>query len=350
MIVLLLCLTGCSTKNKKTDNSVASLLSSAETKDDYIKIACGYYECGNSYYNIGKEYCEEKDKTNGELLRSGNINDVEIELLDDKKIRITFVFYRDSYPRITMILCQNGDVLNAYESKMKHIKKEDYDKIKSIQNENQNSSDVIVPSANDEYTYETPWYEEEFRYYEVIGNLSEIERLFAVGKKDDAVKALKEKVEGAIKSKIPELINRREYWLARNYLAMFQTEYKNVSGKKYPFTIDYMQNAYPTHHRSDVGINAFVYDYYLEIEKAAKADTIEISMENAVYKVNELLINYNYPTVTRLRTINNYAYLTDIVENFESVLFFIVNPYTQSVKTLDAKYFFTDGIYTPPSS
>ena len=196
---------------------------------------------------------------------------------------------------------------------------------------------------------EPSWYEQEYTTYQYLNDLGEIENLFATGKKEAAVKKFNASVVAGIKEKVPKFIQKREYWLAQNYLAMFQKKYSNTSECIYPFTYQYLNETY-INRVSHNGIDALVYPYYRQISAAARADTVAISKEAAVYKVNEVLIQNHYPTVTGLRSVSNeYLYLTDIVENYESVLFFIVNPYTAAVITLPASYFFTDGVYIPPA-
>ena len=327
-----------------------------KTRDDYIAAACGYYETADSYLKIGEKSCEEKNKTTGEVLREGEIINTELELLEDSKTKLSFIFYRDAYPRIVVEINKAGKVYDSSGTELTRISESKYNQIKAADSLQQpaTAESSAANSGVEEANEKPSWYEQEYTTYQYLNDLGEIETLFATGKREAAIQKFNASVVAGIKEKVPKLIQKREYWLAQNYLAMFQKKYPNTSGCSYPFTFQYLQENYvnkTSRIRISNGIDALVYPYYNQISAAARADTVAISKEAAVYKVNEALIQNHYPTVTGLRSVSNeYMYLTDIVENYESVLFFIVNPYTAAVITLPANYFFTDGVYIPPAN
>ena len=325
-----------------------------KTRDDYIAAACGCYETNETYLKISPKSCEEKSKTTGEVLREGEIIETELELQENSKAKLSFIFYRDAYPRIEVVINSSGKVYNSSGAELTRISESEYNQIKAASSQPLATAESSAESFGlEEAGEELSWYEQKYTTYQYLNDLGEIENLFATGKKEAAVKKFNASVVAGIKEKVPKFIQKREYWLAQNYLAMFQKKYPNTSECSYPFTLQYLQENYvnkTSRIRINNGIDALVYPYYRQISAAARADTVAISKEAAVYKVNEVLIQNHYPTVTGLRSVSNeYLYLTDIVENYESVLFFIVNPYTAAVITLPASYFFTDGVYIPPA-
>ena len=70
-------------------------------------------------------------KTTGEVLREGEIIDTELELSEDSKAKLSFIFYRDAYPRIVVEINKAGKVYDSSGTELTRISESKYNQIKA---------------------------------------------------------------------------------------------------------------------------------------------------------------------------------------------------------------------------
>lgn len=218
----------------------------------------------------------------------------------------------------------------------------------------------MVPVADDapsepieEETYDDgggfAWYETEYCTYQIYNDLYEINNLLAVGKKDQAQQAIDEKIIKVLDQKVTDLIRRREYFLAQNYVALYQ-KVLGINGTLYGYGEDYgflkeylKQTQINPHNANCSGINIIAQKYHHQIAVAADADADVLSREQSLYKHNEYLLAAGQPVVQSMFS-DGYSYQTHIVSNGEVEWYLILNPYTGKTVELPKAYYFYDGV------
>lgn len=364
-IMLLLQSCGKSNTNEPHDSTSANIeetitdtIADTEEPLNQNQSIYGYYEVDDKFINISEKYYEEKDIDSGLIIQSLIVDEIQESKSDDGITEYVIIFYRDSPERITLFRQHDGSLKDSFSSLYISIDESKYNSVPSVYNVDTDDSLDYV----DNYIPQVPWYEQEFQTYTVIDNLRSIDNLFAVGKTSEAEAMINEKIFGDIDNKVHEYLANREYFLAQNYVSMYEmylgTYDYLYSSNRYNFLKQYLNDKY--HNYNDgkntyriEGIAAPLQDYYGKIYEAAIKDVDVISREESLYLLNQELLNNGYSAVTNLFYKSGFfIYRYDIVDNTGSTLEFIfVDPYLQKVYSMPREYgFFFDAIIIPTYS
>lgn len=333
-------LSACSTKTVQP--AADFLFDDRAAEQTTVQKIAGYYILEQSYVKITENCYESKLINNGNTIYSAAITEVTESPLIGGGTEINLML--DINDGITLYLLQDGKLYNIDNVEMIPISQAEYDALQPTQPEQ--STD-----AQEEEEPYFDWYETEYCTYQVYSDLYEINNLLAIGKKDEAQAMFDQKIIAVLDQKVADMINRREYFLAQNYVAMYQKVLGANStlygyGESYSFLKDHLddtlQNPYAV---NCSGINIIAQKYHHQIAVAADADADVISREDSLYKMNEYLLSINREVVTGLfQPSDGYCYFSDVVQNGESVYYFILNPYTKQVHGLPSNYYFYDGV------
>lgn len=343
--------TGCQSNGQSELDSKQSSLTEQQTDDDLQKLY-GYYTDGyDQYIKITENLYEERFLPDGTIYQSIPIDHIVSDKLETGTIQYKLVPVDSQEKPIYFTLNTDGELRSEHTvAVLIPVTQEEYDSLQSIldnKNEQETSSNAdvtIEEEYEEEYTEEIPWYEAEFQTYQVINDLGEIDNLFAVGKNEEAVNMVNEKIFQNLDTKVDQYISERQYWKAQNYVAMYQA-YLNPNSYLYGVDYSYLQSYFDDNYRSySAGIFTATQPYLDKIAQAAEQDTNVVSQQECVYLLNEKLQESNLSTIGGLwKKTQCYFYYANIMNQGNATDYYIVDPYNQEVYYLPKSYFFIDG-------
>ena len=361
VIALIVSMVGCGEKNANVIETTTPTETTAPkisySRDDYFNKLYGYYESEDSYISISEDNYQEKNKESGEVIKEGMLIDNSVSLEKDNAVSFEFTFYRASYPSIYWNMDSEGNVTTAHGVSLKRISQEEYESVETKKSEPSSTAETDdYGYEENEYVYTPPWYIETFDLYMMKADLHYIDNLLAVGKEDEALAAIEEKIFDKLDSKVSELINSREYWAAHNYVAMYNVYMgctSNAVNVEYHFLENFFEEKYKSYDTIDATIprsgrfSDFTQKYFLRIIEAKKADEDYLSKDECLYLLNDYFLQNGYQARTGLWD-DYYMYFTDnFDQNFAPTEYYVVCPYTKQIRYLHVDYYFmdSDGFY-----
>ena len=236
--------TGCQNNRQSASNTNQTTLNEQQTNDDLQKLY-GYYTDGyDRYIKITEDLFEERFLPDGTVYQSISIDHIVSDQLETGTIQYKLVPVDSQEKPIYFTLNTDGELrIEDTVSVLISVTQEEYDSLQSLVD---NRSEQETPSnaydtTEEENMEEIPWYEAEFQTYQVVNDLAEIDNLFAVGKKEEAIKMVNEKILKNLDTRVNQYISERQYWKAQNYVAMYQA-YLNPNSYLYGVDYSYLQS------------------------------------------------------------------------------------------------------------
>ena len=339
--------TGCQNNRQSASNTNQTTLNEQQTNDDLQKLY-GYYTDGyDRYVKITEDLFEERFLPDGTVYQSISIDHIVSDQLETGTIQYKLVPVDSQEKPIYFTLNTDGELrIEDTVSVLISVTQEEYDSLQSLVD---NRSEQETPSnaydtTEEENMEEIPWYEAEFQTYQVVNDLAEIDNLFAVKKKEEAIKMVNEKIFKNLDTRVNQYISERQYWKAQNYVAMYQA-YLNPNSYLYGVDYSYLQNYFDDNYKNySAGIFTATQPYLDKIAQAVEQDTNVVSQQECVYLLNEKLLENNLPTTGGLwKKTKCYFYHLEILNQGTITDYYIVDPYNQKVYYLPRSYFFIDG-------
>ena len=362
-ILILLSFSACakSNSNPRTSNEedvVTKTEKNPVTKDDYLNALYGYYEYDDYYYFIAEDTFEKKNKIDGKLENSGMLASIEVYMQDDG-VSFDIIFYRDAYPKVTMLCNSKGVITDEYNNIYVEITKKQYDSVTPVEpnyeaegsdSPDYNYDDDFGTGYSDQTTIELPWSAETFDIITLVNDLQYIDNLFAVGKKGEAEKEIQARIFDKLDTKVDELIKSREYWAAFNYVAMYNVHVMdNDVGISYSFIDEYFEEEYKSSDAITIDMagqrfSDFTQKYFIKILQAKKSDKNRLSQQDCLYKMNEFLLANGLGTKSGLWDGEyQHMYFTDFLDqNYDVTDYYIICPYTGQIRHLPANLYYMD--------
>lgn len=352
LLLLLLCIifSGCANSNNEiletttnTETTEAPTIEVTEVENITADDLYGYYSVDGYYIKIDKDIYESKSISNGFVLVTETIKKIDFETLSDGRTKFSINFEGNSL-----------DTMNFFLNKDKQLCDENGTIYQNVQKEQYDSKVFTEPTTEPESTNKVNdyWYEDVFETNKVKGELNEINNLFATGKDEQAISMIDEKIFDNLDRKVDEFIENREFWIAQNYVAMYNA-YLGINnelfGVSYPFVSDYFEDVYREENNKfyeySKGLTALLQEYYLKIAQAAYSDDDCLSRMDSLYLLNEFFIENGQNPVNGLFSKNEYyMYFYDTYDsNFSNTGYFIVCPYNKKIYYVTNQYYFLDN-------